>query len=213
MAYRCTHCGLSNFEADDARCPQCLRRGALIDANASLPDEQRQWGKIVLLVFLNMLFVWMPFYGIWDLIERSEAQSWPVTFASVTRMKDRRLRGCEIDYAFTVAGKRFEGHTTHGSCPRRGDELMVSYRPEDPTRHLTASGYLIFLDLFAIGFGAFGIVAAGSVLLYMLFPKHDGLRRFAALVGSKDARAAIARRSPPHSRRERETYLGILFPR
>lgn len=192
MAWRCTHCGLRNFEADDARCPQCLRKGALVDAKAPIPGEQRQWGKIVLLLVLNFVFGALSFYGVWDLTERFASQSWPVAFADVTNLQERRLR-CDVDYAFTVGGRRFEGQTTHGTCPRWGEELMVSYFPEDPSRHRTPSGYLIFLDLFGVGFGALGLVGLGGVLLYMLFPKHQGLRRFAARVGSKDALAAQTR--------------------
>ena len=193
MAWRCTHCGLRDFEADDARCPQCLRKGGLVDLSAPMPDEQRQWGKIVLLLALNVLFGGMAFFGVWDLTERSAAQSWPVTFANVTGMKHKRLR-CEVDYAFTIGGKKYEGHTTQASCPGWGEELMVSYFPEDPERHRVSSGVEIFLDLFGVGFGAFGLVGVGGVFLYMLFPKHDRLRRFAARAGSKDARAALGRR-------------------
>ena len=72
------------------------------------------------------------------------------------------------------------------------DQVWVD--PADPSRHLTESGFLIFLDLFGLGFGAFGLVGIGGVFLYMLFPKNDRLRRFAARVGSIDAREALTRR-------------------
>ena len=193
MAYRCTHCGLRGFEADDARCPQCLRKGGLVDLSAPMEDEQRQWGKIILLLALNFLFGSLCVYGIWDLTERSASQSWPITFASVTGTRAKRF-SCAIDFTFTVEGKRVQGHATHFSCPRSSEEVMVSYDPADPSRHLTESGCNIFLDLFGVGFGAFGLVGIGGVFLYMLFPKNDRLRRYAARVGSKDARAALTRR-------------------
>jgi hypothetical protein len=193
MAYRCTHCGLKNFEADDARCPQCLRRGGLVDLNAPIPEEQRHWGKIALLLVLNFLFASMAFYGTWDLTERSASQSWPVVPATITDTRPKRF-SCNIDFTFTVDAKKYEGHELHGVCPRPGEAFLVSYDPADPSRHLTESGYLIFLDLFGLGFGAFGLVGIGGVCLSMLFPKNDRLRRFAARVGSIDAREALSRR-------------------
>lgn len=195
MKYRCTHCGLSSFAAEDARCPQCLRRGGLVDADAPDPRHARHWGRIALLTVILATMGFLPVYGTWDLSERAASRSWPSTVARVTKSSTRRLR-CDVDYAFVVGANSYSGQTERVACPGPGDPLTVSYDPEEPSRHRAESGLAVFIDLFGIGFGLVGVVTLGGVWLYLLFPRVDSLRRFAAWAGSKDARAASLAPAP-----------------
>lgn len=187
MTFRCSRCGLSGFEDTDGRCPQCLRKGGLIDQNA--PGEGRQWGPIVLLSAVMVMPTLSGIWGAWDLTERYASQSWPTASARATSVRHRRLR-CDVEYVFNVGAIRVMGDTSLGRCPGSDEDIAVSYDPDDPLRHRAESGIDVFVALFGVGFGAFSFVVLGGVLLYMLFPQVEGLRRFAARVGSKQARAA-----------------------
>ncbi len=187
MASRCTLCGLRDFEAEDGRCPQCLRRGGLIAADAPLPRRAGSWGRFFVLALITALLLAVGGYAVWNLAEREAAVDWPKARGVVTKEFERRV-SCEVDFAFTVAGQRFEGRETFFGCPRDG--LEISYDPADPSRHQTVSGFAIFLMIFGAGFGLLGGGSFIGLLLSMLFPHNERLRRFSAMMGSLDARAA-----------------------
>lgn len=188
--HRCTNCGLS-FDAEEARCPQCLRTSSVVPAATGGERARRDlpsvWTAGIVLALLLTITTALGGFGTWDLSERIAARSWLPAVARVTGFRPRRLR-CEVKYQFVVGNERVEGTADFFACPRDGETVGVRYDPALPSRQRAESALDLFLDVFGIAVGLAGLVLFGSVLLYLIFPDVPALQRFAAKLGSRHAR-------------------------
>ncbi|MDB4928750.1 MAG: hypothetical protein JWM10_1234 [Myxococcaceae bacterium] len=203
MRFTCDHCQ-RGFESTGARCPTCFRRSTVRPAGAPLSavfDEARPPPRRGVALALMSALMALCALMLWAAVaaERRDAamaaRGLRVT-ATVTRVRAQvasRTGGCDVEYRYDAGGHELTGHDRVSvGCPAQlFGTVTVEFLPESPERSRLAEGHggdRLFMQCGAVLVALFW-AAMLPVWGHLAFPRSAVLRRLAARIGSRHARA------------------------
>jgi Protein of unknown function (DUF3592) len=199
-SFHCETCSAS-FEADEAKCPNCLRRSSVRDVSAPAAEgvgaaapsntQSRQW---VPLIFASVMILVCgtclsgALLGLRrDAAFETDGHRVSATIVSTRGIFGNRTGGCEVSYQFAVDGRRIEGSDSFSvGCPVRPyGSIEVFYLPDAPSRSRAVEGHggdLVFTQAGSVCLGLF-LVLMLAVWGNLAFPRVRWLQRVNGFIG------------------------------